>query len=99
MEKPLSSADDHNSEPLPAALTAAHIVYGLHAFAIRPGIVRGIHRDRRFCRECALDHCRHYQLCEALGCTRQLGGITLSLANRTFWFALMWLLDKQPMYV
>jgi len=35
----LSPADDQNSEPLPTALTAAHIVYGLHAIAIGLGIV------------------------------------------------------------
>jgi uncharacterized membrane protein len=35
----LSTADVPNSDPLPSALTAAHIVYALHAFAIGLGIV------------------------------------------------------------
>jgi uncharacterized membrane protein len=39
MEKPLSNTDDQKREPIPTALTAAHIVYGLHAFAIGLGIV------------------------------------------------------------
>lgn len=35
----MSTAAEPNTGPLPAALTAAHIVYGLHAFAIGLGIV------------------------------------------------------------
>jgi len=35
----LSTADVPNSDPLPSALTAAHVVYALHAFAIGLGIV------------------------------------------------------------
>ncbi len=35
----MSTADVPNSDPLPSALTAAHIVYALHAFAIGLGIV------------------------------------------------------------
>lgn len=39
MEKALSPADEQHLEPLPSPVPAAHIVYGLHAFAIGLGIV------------------------------------------------------------
>jgi len=35
----LPAPDDQDKEPLPSTLTAAHVVYGLHAFAIGLGIV------------------------------------------------------------
>ena len=85
-------ADDQNSEPLPAALTAAHIVYGLHAFAIGLGIVGASTVVGAFVGSVPSIIAVIINYLKRGGARGTWAASHYRWQIRTFWFALLWLL-------
>jgi len=88
----LSPADDHNIEPLPTALTAAHIVYGLHAFAIGLGIVGASTVIGGFVGSVPSIIAVIINYAKRSGARGSWAASHYRWQIRTFWFALLWLL-------
>jgi uncharacterized membrane protein len=88
----LVPADDQNSEPLPTALTAAHIVYGLHAFAIGLGIVGASTVVGAFVGSVPSIIAVIINYVKRAGARGSWAESHYRWQIRTFWFALLWLL-------
>jgi uncharacterized membrane protein len=92
MEKPLSNTDDQKREPIPTALTAAHIVYGLHAFAIGLGIVGASTVIGGFVGSVPSIIAVIINYLKRGGARGSWAASHYRWQIRTFWFALLWLL-------
>jgi len=88
----LSTADEPNSEPLPTALTSAHIVYGLHAFAIGLGIVGASTVIGGFVGSVPSIVAVIINYVKRAGARGSWAESHYRWQIRTFWFALLWLL-------
>jgi len=88
----LSRVDDLDGEPLPAALTAAHIVYGLHAFAIGLGIVGASTVIGGFVGSVPSIVAVIINYLKRAGARGSWAESHYRWQIRTFWFALMWLI-------
>jgi len=88
----LSRVDDLDGEPLPAALTAAHIVYGLHAFAIALGIVGASTVIGGFVGSLPSIIAVIINYAKRKGARGSWAETHYRWQIRTFWFALLWLL-------
>jgi len=88
----LSPADDPNSEPVPSALTAAHIVYGLHAFAIGLGVVGASTVIGGFVGSVPSIVAVIINYVKRAGARGSWAESHFRWQIRTFWFALVWLL-------
>jgi len=88
----LSRVDDLDGEPLPAALTAAHIVYGLHAFAIALGIVGASTVIGGFVGSLPSIIAVIINYAKRRGARGSWAETHYRWQIRTFWFALLWLL-------
>lgn len=88
----MSPDADQNSEPLPSALTAAHIVYGLHAFAIGLGIVGASTVVGGFVGSVPSIIAVIINYVKRSGARGSWAESHYRWQIRTFWFALLWLL-------
>ncbi len=88
----MSPAEDQNSEPLPSALTAAHIVYGLHAIAIGLGIVGASTVIGGFVGSVPSIIAVIINYVKRSGARGSWAESHYRWQIRTFWFALLWLL-------
>ena len=85
-------ADNQNREPLPTALTAAHVVYGLHAFAIGLGIVGASTVVGAFVGSVPSIIAVIINYVKRSGARDSWAESHYRWQIRTFWFALLWLL-------
>ena len=88
----MPAANDQNSEPLPTALTAAHIVYALHAFAIGLGIVGATTVIGGFVGSVPSIIAVIINYAKRSGARGSWAESHYRWQIRTFWFALLWLL-------
>lgn len=88
----MSPAEDRGSEPLPGALTAAHIVYGLHAIAIGLGIVGASTVVGAFVGSVPSIIAVILNYLKRAGARGSWAESHYRWQIRTFWFALLWLL-------
>jgi len=88
----MSPADEQNSEPLPTVLTAAHVVYGLHAFAIGIGIVGASTVIGGFVGSVPSIIAVIINYAKRSGARGSWIESHYRWQIRTFWFALLWLL-------
>jgi uncharacterized membrane protein len=88
----LSTADAPDSEPLPSSLTAAHIVYALHAFAIGLGIVGSSTVIGGFVGSVPSIIAVIINYAKRSGARGSWVASHYRWQIRTFWFALLWLL-------
>ena len=88
----MSPAEDQHSEPLPTALTAAHIVYGLHAFAIGLGVVGASTVVGAFVGSVPSIIAVIINYVKRSGARDSWAESHYRWQIRTFWFALLWLL-------
>ena len=92
MEKLLSPTEDPNGEPLHSSLVAAHIVYGLHAFAITLGIVGTTTVIGGFVGSVPSIIAVIISYVKRGGARGTWAASHFRWQIRTFWFALLWLL-------
>jgi len=88
----LLPADNQNPEPLPTALTAAHVVYALHAFAIGLGIVGASTVVGAFVGSVPSIIAVIINYVKRSGARDSWAESHYRWQIRTFWFALLWLL-------
>jgi uncharacterized membrane protein len=88
----MSAAGDQNSEPRATALTAAHVVYGLHAFAIGLGIVGASTVIGGFVGSLPSIIAVIINYLKRSGARGSWAESHYRWQIRTFWFALIWLL-------
>lgn len=88
----MSTADAPDSEPLPSSLTAAHIVYALHAFAIGLGIVGSSTVIGGFVGSVPSIIAVIINYAKRSGARGSWVASHYRWQIRTFWFALLWLL-------
>jgi|GEM_PF-200314 len=92
VEKRLSHVEVSNIEPLHSALVAAHIVYGLHAFAIGLGIVGTSTIIGGFVGSVPSIIAVIISYVKRGGARGSWAASHFRWQIRTFWFALLWLL-------
>ena len=88
----MSGTDVQDIEPLPSALTAAHIVYGLHAFAIVAGIVGASTVIGAFIGSVPSIIAVIINYVKRAGARGSWAESHYRWQIRTFWFALLWVL-------
>ena len=88
----MSHVEDSNIEPMHSALVAAHIVYGLHAFAIGLGIVGTSTIIGGFVGSVPSIIAVIISYVKRGGARGSWAASHFRWQIRTFWFALLWLL-------
>jgi uncharacterized membrane protein len=91
VEKRLSQIEDPTSEPPHSALVAAHIVYGLHAFAITLGILGSTTVIGGFVGSVPSIIAVIISYVKRGGARGTWAASHFRWQIRTFWFALLWL--------
>jgi uncharacterized membrane protein len=91
VEKRLSHTEEPNGEPLHSSLVAAHIVYGLHSFAITLGIVGTATVIGGFVGSVPSIIAVIISYVKRGGARGTWAASHFRWQIRTFWFALLWL--------